>query len=822
MKRILIVLALIGCLSAGWAAKISDYKIYINPGHGGYSGDDRGMLLYPCETLDSTSFWESKSNLYIGLHMYHILDSLGVTAKMSRVKNTEDDDRSLSGIGQEASNWGADLFFSIHSNAGENVNYPLMLYREDRAADGTISGPRYEGNPILSEIIAKNFQSREISNYTHKPQVCGDLTFGMYYTGYGILRNLYTVGVLSEGAMHEHRPEAYRRQNDDYWWLEAWLFVKSIMEYFDTEDRFVTGNVAGIVYDDHNLREMEISMSNPYYNFTSYGIDKLATVNGCYIELIDKDGKVVQTRTTDKWFNGVFVFRNVAPGDYTIRFTEDRYYTRERKVTVTANDVTYCSTSLHMKREFPLEATIVGPKVGEDGLVKCAEPIIVEFNSDILTESFEKAFSIEPAIDGYWKFSKNNHKAEFVYNTILTPNTTYTLKIGQELCTPDTIYSQSNLQNPVTMTFKTRSRSNVEVIDQYPVDGGEIHYEKPTVEVRFDAKIKSAGMANLLTVSDTKNNTIGLNVRGCSYNKLGDDVGNAVLALADNLTVGEKYTFTLSKELVDIDNLPMVEDLVFTVTAKDVTSREETPVLESFDDQAVITGNAEDSKGVVSKPSVAGSTTIKLFGEKGVKLSYGFVESHGGEAIWNYTTQNDTITPINNGDVLGLYVNGDFSNHELYAGVSAGPDTKWFKLCDLTFRGWEYCETKIDGLTDGMSYKFDKFKVTQVESPLTKKGSIVVDDLLYRSGGNAGIDDVVGNPGDRLSVYPVPATHLINVEGAVSGIASLQLVNTAGVVVAESKGCASINVSALPAGVYLLRIVANDGQNAVVRVAVAR
>ena len=117
---------------------MKDLKIYINPGHGGYTGDDRPIQLYPFEHNDTLGYWESKSNLYKGLHMYHILDSLGTKAYLSRIKNTQADDRSLSGISAEANKLGVDLFFSIHSNAGEDVNYPLMLYREQ--TEGT---PRY-------------------------------------------------------------------------------------------------------------------------------------------------------------------------------------------------------------------------------------------------------------------------------------------------------------------------------------------------------------------------------------------------------------------------------------------------------------------------------------------------------------------------------------------------------------------------------------------------------------------------------------------------------------------------------------------------------
>lgn len=104
------------------AKRMSDLRIYINPGHGGYTSDDRPIHIYPYERNDSLGYWESKSNLYKGLHMYHILDSLGAKPFLSRIKNTEDDDRSLSSIAAEANQLKVDLFFSIHSNAGETVN----------------------------------------------------------------------------------------------------------------------------------------------------------------------------------------------------------------------------------------------------------------------------------------------------------------------------------------------------------------------------------------------------------------------------------------------------------------------------------------------------------------------------------------------------------------------------------------------------------------------------------------------------------------------------------------------------------------------------
>ncbi|MDE6321468.1 MAG: N-acetylmuramoyl-L-alanine amidase, partial [Muribaculaceae bacterium] len=120
--KLLAAIALMGAVAApAQAKKMSDLKIYINPGHGGYTGNDRPIQIYPFAQNDTLGYWESKSNLYKGLHMYHILDSLGAKPMISRVKNTEKDDRDLYAIAAEANNFGADFFLSIHSNAGEDV-----------------------------------------------------------------------------------------------------------------------------------------------------------------------------------------------------------------------------------------------------------------------------------------------------------------------------------------------------------------------------------------------------------------------------------------------------------------------------------------------------------------------------------------------------------------------------------------------------------------------------------------------------------------------------------------------------------------------------
>lgn len=807
MKKIaVLLLAVITAAFAADAKKMSDLKIYINPGHGGYTSNDRPIRIHPFESNDTNGYWESKSNLYKGLHMYHILDSLGAKPYLSRIKNTEDDDRSLSGISTEANNLGVDLFFSIHSNAGEDVNTPLMLYREN-----TIGTPRYPENVTLSKLLWQNLYSSRLAVWTRDTEyVVGDLTFydKMWQGGLGVLRNLYVVGLLSEGSMHEHRPEAHRLMNDDYLWLEAWHFVKSIMEFYDTEDRFVTGNVAGVVYDNHNTREFVQPVG-----FHAYGRDALAPVNGAKVELVDASGNVVQTRTTDNMYNGIFVFRNVAPGNYTVRSMRDDYYQESTQVTVKACEVTYQDMPLTLKREFPLEITAYSPVSGEDDAVSCASTINFTFNTDIDTEAFEKAFSINPPVEGYFKYSESYRKASFVPSLSLELNTTYTVKIDKSAKHTDSYNSNPGMKDDLVFSFVTKGRNRLEMIDCFPVNGGEVHYVAPTIEFRFDKTINSVSIYDQVSVKDSKGKAVTINKRSSKFNQLSNGYGNALIALTGNLTVGETYTISLSGDLRDRENLPIGEDIVTTFTASDATADNNATVINGFENGTVFAFNPEATKGIGSTlPTAQASTSVKLFDKASSRFTYVFNDNHDGEIVWNYTGETHQFVA---GDAIGAYVNGDFNNHELWVGVTSGTDTKWAKLCDLTFLGWQYHQVKLDMLEAGYTYIFSGLKLVQKTSPITQKGAFCIDNLSACYGSDGISDVTVGSDGVDI----VKTGDIVTVT-ADSDISLIEIINAAGVVTASRTGSASIDTKDLIHGVYIVKACTKDGRTATRRIVI--
>ena len=822
MKRILfIILAALVATTAVEAKKMSDLTVVIDPGHGGYDGDDRPIKIHPYEQNSHDGYWESKSNLVKGLYLKAILDSLGVDAHITRTHNNYNeidgdgipDEPSLSTRAYQANNLGADCFFSIHSNAGEGVNYPLMIYHKGGKYDdrtGQLTTYKEE-NKLLSEVVNSVFNTSIYSNWVnYKGQTGttnpGRVTADVDLLGYslGVLRNLHGIGMLSEGGMHEHRPQAHRLMNDDYNWLEAWYFAKSLMIHFNTEDRFVTGNIAGVVYDNHNIRQFSYDT-----DFTYLGRDKNDAINFAHVELIDAQGNVVQERTTDKDYNGVFVFRNITPGEYTVKVAHDKYYTEETKVTVVADEVTYQDMPLCLKRTEPLTVLSYGPLGADSVAVSCASTIDFEFNYDIDEKSFEEAFSITPAVDGYFVYDKSFHKVSFIPSLSLEIDTTYTVVLSKSVKTPDTYTADPTLGEDFKFTFRTLARNRLEMIDNYPVDGGAVHYSAPVFEFRFDKTIEYSDYKNQIKVYDKNNNELALNPRSTKFNQLSSGYGNAMVVLQKDLVVGETYRAVVSGELRDKENLPMVTNVELTFVAKDVSGEKDGEILEKFNVDKLFDYDTVYTVNNLAKPSAAKSTAKYLYDKASTRLAYSFADNHDCQVVWNYVAPDTVSRTYAKGDVLGLHVYGDFNNHELWVGVSQGTDTKYEKLCDLDFRGWEYKEVVLNSLEAGYDYNFSNIKVVQVTIPITQKGEFYLDNLIKRKAEESGVEGVIA---DAVTIYPIPANDVFNVD-ALSAIKQLELFNIRGEKVAEAFNANKLNVSELPQGVYIMQVETEDGSS---------
>ena len=353
-----------------FALALSAARVYINPGHGSWCANCRPMATIPYPNLSSTGmpdtlgFYESNTNLWKGLYLRDKLQEAGgYTVLMSRTANgpagststaNNQYNKKLSEICAEVDDNNIDYFISIHSNAateGTNTNYPIILYRGTDSSD-KVPGSKARANASwdrLKEINTSGFEY--YTSYTSSRNVRGDISFYNSSSSYGYLGALKhsAPGFLSEGYFHTYQPARHRALNPDWCCQEGLRYFRGIVDYFGTA-KDTKGYIMGAV------RTKEKSIENSLYKYNSKTNDKYAPIHGAKIVLRNASGEVIKTDcyhyvkrmltnqdyyTTDNNYNGVFVFENLAPGNYTLSVHANGYKDYSQSITVTANATTY-------------------------------------------------------------------------------------------------------------------------------------------------------------------------------------------------------------------------------------------------------------------------------------------------------------------------------------------------------------------------------------------------------------------------------------------------------------------------------------------------
>ena len=756
----------------------ADYKIYINPGHGGYDSDDRRMGLYPVFVdgivnsaggyTQEQTFWESVSNLDKGMRLDTMLRALGFQTKMSRITNTTADDRSLSGISAEATQWKADFMLSIHSNAGNPSNYILHLHSGITPGDpyGLNGYPEKVPEWICNEaraittLMGSHQYSNQVSCWSREPNIAGDKTFARtimgWSNGYGVMRNLGVPGTISEGMMHDYLPETYRLMNIDYKRQESFQFAKTFYEYF-CEGQLPYGAIGGKIHDVYQKQEF------PDYKPRKGTRDEYRPINRGVVELWQND-QLLQTYVTDTLYNGVYYFWNLQPGTYTVKAKPEGYYPQEQTLEVKNNEISYGIFALSMARNTPPEVLDYSPKVGPDEQVLVSTTVTISFNWDMEIEATAAALEITPAIEGTVTFEDDNHTLRFTPATRFEPGVEYTVTLGTGACHPDATYD-NYLQEPFTFKFTTSNRGAVGVVQTYPIDGSTNVPVNPAFIAIFDAKLANTSN-KYLKVYDAEGKNISPAPRNIKLNGVAPaPYGSARFEL--KLAPNSQYTFVLESDLKDVDNVLLHEDVTITFT----TGNEIEPDVAVYDnlDTLFFEGDKENSLGVTSVLT-ARNTTSKYEGLASNKFSYTFADLNA-EAI--YVADDVAAIKGNSQSVLGMHVNSDYSFNTLYAKWAAEGDIQYTKICDLDYAGWLYQEADMSTLPAGVDYQFMGFKLVRQNSFLSEKGEFSID-LLRVKYVNSPTTDVeqVATPSDYNKViengylYILLNGHRYNAQGA--------------------------------------------------------
>ena len=744
----------------------ADYRIYINPGHGGYDSNDRLMYLYPI--FDGTnvregytreqSFWESQSNLDKGMRLDTLLRKLGFQTAMSRITNTTADDKDLYDIVCEANAYNADFMLSIHSNAGAPSNYILQIHSgitpgDPKGLEGysdVVPQAISEEARAITTLMGANQYMNEVSCWSREPNIAGDKTFARtvmgWSNGYGVLRWLRVPGTISEGMMHDYLPETYRLMNIDYKRQESFYFAKTFIEHF-CEGELPYGAIGGQLRDDFQKQLF------PNYNARKNTRDMLLPINRGKVELYNEAGDLLQTYVTDTLYNGCYFFWNLQPGTYIVKAEEAAYYPKTDTLVVENNKISYANFMMSLRRQTPPEVISYSPNVAIEDSVNVATPIVLNFNWDMWEEPTRAAFSITPEVEGTLEFENSQRTLRFTPKSVYEPATEYTVRLATTAAHPDTNYVNT-LQEEFVMKFRTKNRPYLQVMNTYPAEGETGVALKPSIFVLFDQKISKDSKQSLFKVTDNADFSYTPAARNFKKNAVESPYGSVSIDVNEELLPNTQYQLVIDGALKDTDNVVLYHPYVLTFTTGNGQSVEEGEVFHSLDD-VIFDVDAENTMGLESKKIMQGGSLKRTEGENSNSIEYTFDVNEKESNMMLRTVQLSQIFRSTDKLVVDIY--GDFTFNEVYVEFATEGDLHRYKVCDLDYLGWRthVLDLSTTDLPTGVDYQCMGFNIvkTQVEPILCNNGHIYLDRLAIVKGQTTAVDQVEKEKVSDTAIY---------------------------------------------------------------------
>ncbi len=325
MKKIYALIMLLATVSVS-ADAASKLKLYVNPGHGGYTSNDRQTAMPAVNGVKFTEtqgcFWESEGNTYRAWGVeYFWKKRVNSNVKLSRYTNTQSGDKTLSVIAQESNTYGG-YFMSLHTNAGNSsANYMIIMCgaksSSSTAAKNSTSlamaedAAYWQGGEATAGLSTKGYGARaqnfvtQKTSSTTKDRATTDLSFyGTYRLG--VLTPNNAPGYLAESWFHDYRPEAFRLMSVGYNYFLAWQLMRA---YLDTPGIDGVG-MYPIIFGD--IRDT--SKSCGYTSYKTRGRDSYLAINGAKVTLTNVATGGQKTYMTDKFNNGFYTFYDCVPG----------------------------------------------------------------------------------------------------------------------------------------------------------------------------------------------------------------------------------------------------------------------------------------------------------------------------------------------------------------------------------------------------------------------------------------------------------------------------------------------------------------------------
>ena len=288
----------------GWG----EFKLYLDPGHAGR--ENRGLWDYS----------EAEKTLRVALNIRDMLQTYTDMPEecIKLCRETDNDQISLEERSDEANAWGADFYYSIHSDASASVNTIVTLF-----GGWTVDGVNVEKTPnggkAYGEFLEPNLKSvmrvgSRGNRYDRDFYMPTTGTHENQYPYLSVNRRSNMHSLLSEGGYHTLAEQQQRNLNDDYKRLEAFAAFQSILQYRGLQlpaQNFITG----MVYNSENNQPINgatITVSAP----SDATFEPRTYTTDTYESLFCK-----YTKNPDLIHNGFYMFDNLpAETDLDLKF----------------------------------------------------------------------------------------------------------------------------------------------------------------------------------------------------------------------------------------------------------------------------------------------------------------------------------------------------------------------------------------------------------------------------------------------------------------------------------------------------------------------
>lgn len=814
--------------STGWG----DFKLFLDPGHSGR--ENRGLWGYS----------EAQKVLSVALYTKgYLLEYTDIPSDNIKLcRETEAESVTLEERSDMANAWGADFFYSIHSDASASLNTTVTLFGGWRnngvEIEKTPNGGKAFGeilNPNLTGVMRITTRGNWYDRcyYDRAPQ-----THTNQYPYLSVNRRSNMASLLSEGGYHTIASQQQLNINNDYKKIEAFAAFQSILGYRGMKNPVQTF-LAGIITNSEN--EVPIDGVTVEVDGLTYTTDTWKSTFKAY------------TNNPDLIHNGFYLFENLEAGKTVeVKFSAPGFDTLIKTATIKSNPEGQSNdniTWLDVAMTSNAPAKIATTSIENPSAVTPVYPIVLTFSRKMDKESVEKAFSIDNS--GDVALTWINDYTLSIDISKLVPLSTYTITID------GSVAKNSQTGQPfdgngdgiggdnysLTITMAEPDVTPAKVVSTDPAINGEVQFTlRPVVRVEYDEILdwNDDKYGDILSVTDKD----GKEYEGVLTHSVINEASVLHFYFKKDLPLDKCFLVKVKAGIADLSgNLTDEFSFKFLSEYRDIVSTEVLLPLNDVSGFWAPDGSGSTS-GLTQEANsfTACSIGVRPENPRSAKLIYDFDKSFSGGS-WQIREYNSTqnITRATNDGILTFWLYGDGSNNAVSTALRVRTGNKnggiKYNLKPVDFRGWHMIawDLKNDSYehftgTDALEadWRLDSFFFKHLNTDDNPgvpqqawKGEVCFDLLEFTKFNDSAVrtatlDDITGveavNSSD-FDVKVVAGNGDITVTSS-KEIASVEIYSVAGVRVLDaqpSATSATLSTSQLSNGVYIINVIADGG-----------